>query len=65
MNTKDSSVVRELKADELEKVSGGFVVPFPRPPVGPAFDPTLYPPMDGNPGGGGGCNAGAPHCVPD
>ena len=52
MNTKDSSVVRELKADELEKVSGGFVVPLPVVPVAPPF-PILYTPPPMGPGGGG------------
>jgi hypothetical protein len=67
MSAKDNSVFRELKADELEKVSGGGFVQLPVVPVGPPL-PVLYPPMDGGGGGGGGgggCGPGVIHCVPN
>jgi hypothetical protein len=35
---KETSEIRELKANELDDVSGGFVQPS-RPPVGPAVQP--------------------------
>jgi hypothetical protein len=54
MSTKDNSVFRELKADELEKVSGsGGFIHYPPPPVGPAF-PSPSPISGGTGGGGGG-----------
>jgi hypothetical protein len=63
MNTKDNG--RELKADELEKVSGGGFVQLPVAPVGPPL-PIFYPPMDGGGGGGGGgCGPDVIHCVPN
>jgi len=59
MSTKDNGLFRELKADELEKVSGsgGFIfMHYPQPPVGPALPPPL--PISGGTGGGGGGGGG-------
>jgi hypothetical protein len=57
---KENSEIPELKADELDAVSGGFVL-VPRPPVGPAYpapSPTSNPPPPGGfdppPGAGDG-----------
>ena len=53
MSTRDNSEIRELKADELEKVSGtGGLVLIQRPYLGPAapvpsdgaFSPYPFPP---------------------
>ena len=63
MNTKRNSVFRELKADELEKVSGTGVFPILRVPVGPAIpspSPTSGGTGDGG-GGGGGSGGGIHH----
>jgi hypothetical protein len=61
MSTKDNSKIREVKTDELDAVSGGFVL-VPRPPVGPAYPaPSPTTPPDGM--GGGGCfNPDGTHC---
>ena len=51
---KENSEIQELKADELDAVSGGFVL-VPRPPVGPAYpapSPTSNPPPPGSTGDG-------------
>jgi len=63
MNTKSNSVLRELKADELEKVSATGVFPILRVPVGPAIpspSPTSGGTGDGG-GGGGGSSGGIHH----
>jgi hypothetical protein len=55
-----NSEILELKADELDAVSGGFVL-VPRPPVGPAYpapSPTGGVPPGGVDGGGGGGGSG-------
>ena len=57
MNTKDNSVFRELKADELEKVSGGGFAQLPVVPVGPAAGAFPPPTPPGGGMGGGGCFA--------
>ena len=64
MNTRDNSEIRELKGDELDKVTGGGVVNMPRPPTRPAVLPSIHNGTktvtgsigtdDGNGGGGGG-----------
>jgi hypothetical protein len=57
MNTKDNSEMRELEADELNKVTGSGGVKIPRPPIGPAVLPTTpspTPPVTGTGGGEGG-----------
>jgi len=46
MNTRENNEIRELKVDELDEVTGGFVQ-IVRPAVGPAALPA-------SPGGGGG-----------
>ena len=45
MNTRENNEIRELKVDELDEVTGGFVQ-IVRPAVGPAALPA-------SPGGGG------------
>ena len=58
MNTKDNSEMRELEADELNKVTGSGGVKIPRPPIGPAVLPSTPVPAgpgtNGADGGGGG-----------
>jgi hypothetical protein len=42
MNTRDNSEIRELKGDELDKVTGGGFVNEPRPPIKPAVLPSKH-----------------------
>jgi len=60
MSTKDNSEIRELKADELERVSGTGVFLIPRAPLGPAI-PSPSPTSGGTGGGGGGGGSGSGH----
>ena len=64
MNTRDNSEIRELRGDELDKVTGGGFATLPRPPIRPAVLPSIrsgtrtvtgsFGTDDGNGGGGGG-----------
>ena len=42
MNTRGNSEIRELKGDELDKVTGAGFVNLPRPPVKPALLPSVH-----------------------
>jgi hypothetical protein len=63
MNTGDNSEIRELKRDELEKVTGGGFVNEPRPPVKPAVLTSIHSKtgtvIGGSFDGGGGKDVGA------
>jgi hypothetical protein len=67
MNTSDNSEIRELKGDELDKVTGGGFVNEPRPPVKPAALPSLHGgtviggSFDGGGGNSGGGGGGSPY----
>jgi hypothetical protein len=69
MNTRDNSEIRELKGDELDKVTGGGFVNMPRPPIKPAVLPSIHSgrgtgiggSFDGEGGNGGGGGGGSPY----
>jgi len=60
MNTRDNSEIRELKGDELDKVTGAGVVNMPRTPVKPAVLPSIHggTVVGGSFDGGGGKDSG-------
>jgi hypothetical protein len=69
MNTSDNSEIRELKGDELDKVTGGGFVNEPRPPVKPAALTSTHGAtgtviggsFDGGGGNSGGGGGGSPY----